>query len=97
MRFLPNISTLQMFFYLKIALMLPQQTNLNKYAIELKDGKQLFYGPLYSLGLVKLETLRTYMKTYLKIRFSWPCKFLASASILFEKKLDGSFQLFRDY
>lgn len=68
MRFLPNISTLQMLFYIKIALMLPQQTDLNKYAIELKDGKQLFYGPLYSLGLVQLEILRTYMKTYLKIR-----------------------------
>ena len=32
--------------------MLPERTGINKHAIDLKDGKQPHYGPIYSLGPV---------------------------------------------
>ena len=45
---------------------LPANTGINEYAIKLQDGKQSPYGPIYSLGPVELETLKTYIETYLK-------------------------------
>ena len=56
-------------FSAKEALMLPEQTKLNEHAIELEEGKQPPYRPLYSLGSVELETLKSYIKTHLKTRF----------------------------
>ena len=79
------------------ALVLPEQTELNEHAIELVDGKQPPYGPIYSLKPVELETLKTYIKTHLKTRFIWPSKFPTGAPILFNKKPDGSFCLCVDY
>ena len=38
----------------KKALVLPEQTDLNEHAIELESDKQPPYGPIYSLGPVKL-------------------------------------------
>ena len=77
--------------------MLPKQTDLNKHAIELKGGKQLFYRPIYSLRLVELETLKIYIKTYLKTGFIWSSKFSVGAPILFGKKPDSSFGLCVNY
>ena len=51
------------------ALVLPKHIELNEHAIDLKDGKQPLYGPIYSLGPVELETLKTYMETHLKTGF----------------------------
>ena len=51
------------------ALVLPERTELNEHAINLEDGKQPPYGPIYSLGLVELETLKTYIETHLKTGF----------------------------
>ena len=48
---------------------LPRNTSINEYAIELQDGKQPPYGLIYSLGLVELETLKTYIETHLKTGF----------------------------
>ena len=79
------------------ALMLPEHTELNKHAINLENGKQPPYGPIYSLGLVELETLKTYIKTHLKTGFIWPSKSPTGAPILFNKKPDGSFYLCVDY
>ena len=79
------------------ALVLLKQTELNKYAIELEEDKQPSYKPIYSLGLVELETLKTYIETHLKIGFIWPSKSPASAPILFDKKPDGSFRLCVNY
>ena len=73
------------------ALILPEQTELNEHAIELEEGKQPPYGPIYSLGLVERETLKTYIKTHLKTGFIRPSKSPAGAPILFDKKPDGSF------
>ena len=79
------------------ALVLPEQTGLNEHAIELEGGKQSPYGPIYSLSLVELETLKTYIETHLKTGFIWPFKSPAGAFILFDKKPDGSFCLCVDY
>ncbi len=69
---------------------LSENTGINKYAIELMNGKQLPYGPIYTLNLMKLQTLKTYIETHLKTRFIWPSKSPAGTSILFDKKPDGS-------
>ena len=45
------------------ALVLMAITDLNQDAIKLQKGQQLPYKPIYSLGLVKLKTLKTYVKT----------------------------------
>ena len=77
--------------------MLPEHTGINKHAIKLEDGKQPSYGPIYSLNLVELKTLKTYIKTNLANSFIQPLKSPISAPILFVYKLDGSFRLCIDY
>ena len=79
------------------ALVLPERTESNQHAIELEEGKQPPYGPIYSLGPVELETLKTYIETHLKTGFIRPSKSPAGAPILFDKKPDGSFRLCMDY
>ena len=81
----------------KEALVLPEQTDLNKHAIELEEDKQPPYGPIYSLGPVELETLKAYIETHLKTGFIWPSKSPAGAPILFDKKPDGSLCLCVNY
>ena len=84
-------------FLEKKTLMLPKCTELNEHAINLKNGKQPHYRPIYSLGLLELETLQTYIKTHLKTGFIWPFISLVNAPILFDKKLNGSLYLCVDY
>ena len=79
------------------ALVLPERTELNEHAIDLEDGKQAPYGPIYSLGPMELETLKTCIETHLKTGFIQPSKSLDGAPIFFDKKLDGSFRLCVDY
>ena len=79
------------------ALVLSEQTEFNSHAIKLEKSKQPTYWPIYSLGPVELETLKTYIETHLKTEFIWPSKSLVGASILFDKKLNGSFYLCVDY
>lgn len=40
-------------------------TRINNHIIELVKGKQLFFGPIYSLKLVELKTLKIYIETNL--------------------------------
>ena len=42
-----------------------ENTRINKHAIELEKGKQLLFGPIYSLRLIELKTLKTYIKIHL--------------------------------
>ena len=70
--------------------MLPEYTKINTYTIILEKGKWPLYKLIYSLGLVKIKTLKTYIKTNLANKFIHPSKSPASASILFDKILDGS-------
>ena len=79
------------------ALVLPERTEFNEHIIDLEDGKQPPYGPIYSLNSEKLKTLKTYIETYLKTGFIWPFKSPTGAPILFNKKPDGSLCLFVDY
>ena len=74
----------------KSAEVLPECTGINKDAIELEDGKQPSYEPIYSLGPVELEILKTYIKTNLANGFIQPSKFPIGAPILFVRKLNGS-------
>ena len=46
---------------------------------------------------MKMETLKTYIKTHLKPGFIQFSKFFANAPIFFDKKLDGSLCLCVDY
>ena len=74
-----------------------ENTGINEHAIELEEGKQPPFGPIYSLGSVELETLKTYIKTNLTNGFIRPSKSPAGAPILFDRKLDGSLRLCMDY
>ena len=70
---------------------------MNEHTIEVKEGKQPPFGPIYSLGSVELETLKTYIKTNLANKFIRPFKFPARALILFDWKPDRSLHLCIDY
>ena len=76
---------------------LPKNIRLNEYAIKLEEDKQLFFGPMYNLEPIKLEILKTYIKTNLANNFIWPFKSPAKAFILFNKKPNKSFRLYIDY
>ncbi len=76
---------------------LPENTGMNKYAIKLINNTQPFYKPIYALSLMELETLKTYIKTHLKIGFIRPFKSPASAPILFDKKPNSSLYLCVNY
>ena len=70
---------------------------MNKHAIKLEEGKQLLFGPIYSLRPVELETLKIYIKTNLANSFIRPSKSSAGALILFDRKLDKSLHFYVDY
>ena len=74
-----------------------ENTKINQYAIELEEDKQLYFGPIYSLGFMKLETLKTYNKTNLANDFIRPSKSPARISILIDWKPNRSFYLCIDY
>ena len=81
----------------ELALELLEHTGINIHAIKLVDDWQPPYGPIYSLALVKLETLKTYIEINLKNGFIRPSISPAAAPILFDKKPDDSLQLCVDY
>ena len=84
-------------FFPKLALELPDYTGINDHAIELVDDWQPPYAPIYSLSLVEMETLKTYIEINLKNGFIRPFKSLAGHPIFFDKKPDRSLQLCIDY
>ena len=84
-------------FSAKNAMELLENIGINEHAIKLEEGKQPLFSPIYSLGLVELETLKTYIKTNLANGFIRPSKSPARASILFDRKPDRSFRLCVDY
>ena len=76
---------------------LSEYTGINNHPINLLDNKQPPYGRIYSLGLVELETLKTYIKANLASNFIKPSKSPAGAPILFIWKKDGSLCLCVNY
>ena len=79
------------------ALLLPEIIDLNQYAIELQESQQPFYRPIYSLGPIELETLKTYIETNLANGFILLSKLPACAPILFVRKPDSNIRLCVDY
>ena len=74
-----------------------ENISINEYAIKLVKDKQLPYWLIYSLKLVKLKTLKTYIETYLKSRFIQPSKFLTGIPIFFNQKLNKNLCLCINY
>ena len=81
-------------FSKKSAAVLLEYTEINIHVINLEEGKQPLYGSIYSLGPMELKTLKTYIKTNLANGFIRLFKSFADATILFNKKLDKSFQFY---
>lgn len=84
-------------FFKETAAELPKRSAINEHLIDLEPGKKPPYGPIYSLGPVKLETLKTYIKINLTNGFIQPSKSSAGTPIFFVQKPDGSFRLCVDY
>ena len=84
-------------FSAEYAVELPENTGINDHAIKLEEDKQPSFEPIYSLGLVELETLKTCIRTNLANGFIRPSKSLARASILFNRKPDRSLRFCVDY
>ena len=76
---------------------LPENTGINNHLINLLNDKQPSYGPIYSLELVELEILKTYIKDNLASGFIRPSKSPASTLILFGQKKNGSLRLCVNY
>ena len=84
-------------FLKKSANVLPERTGANEHAIELEEGKQPPYGPIYSLGPVELETFKTYIETNLVNGFIRVLKSPAGVPIVFVRKPNDSFCLCINY
>ena len=76
---------------------LPKYTGINDYLINLINDKQLPYDLIYSQKLVKLEILKTYIKTNLANGFIRSSKLPTGALILFIQMKDGNFRLCINY
>ena len=61
-----------------------EYTKINDHAIKLEEGKQPLFGLIYSLRLVELETLKTFIKTNLANSFIRPSKSFIGALIFFD-------------
>ena len=79
------------------AVKLLEHTRINDHPINLLDNKQPPYSPIYSLGPVELETLKTYIEANIASSFIRPSKSFAVALILFVQKKNSSFRLCVDY
>ena len=84
-------------FLVKYTAELPKNTWMNEYTIELEEDKQSLFRPIYSLNIVKLEILKTYIKTNLANGFIQLFKSSARAPILFDRKPNQNLHLFVDY
>ena len=62
---------------------LPEYTEFDDHPIDLLDNKQPPYSPIYSLGPVKLETFKTFIKANFASSFIRPSKSSAITIILF--------------
>ncbi len=84
-------------FFPKLATELLEHTRINDHTIELVEDQQSLYGPIYSLGPMKLETLKAYIKNNLANSFIRPSKSPAKVPIFFDKKPNGSLRLYMEY
>lgn len=82
---------------LNLTMRLLDNTGINKYAIELLKRKWLLYNPICALSLVKVGTLKTYIKNNHKKNFIWFFEPPANTPIIFDKKPDGNLCLYVNY
>ena len=80
-----------------LAAELPKHNGINDHTIELVDGQQPLYGPIYNLGSVDMETLKAYIETNLTNGFIKLSTSPAGAPILFDRKSNGSLRLCVNY
>jgi hypothetical protein len=66
-------------------------------AIDLQNGAQPPFGPIYNLSKNELDELRKYIDENLRKFFIWHSKSSAGAPILFVKKKDGTLRMCVDY
>ncbi len=78
-----------------LAVELLKHTKINNHAIELVDDRQPPYGSIYSLGLVKLETLKVYIKNNLANGFIRSSKSPAGTPILLRQKAKQELKIMR--
>ena len=83
-------------FEKKNADMLPQHRPYD-YGIDLQEGTQPPFGPIYSLSQNELIALREYLNENLAKNFIRHSKSSARAHIFFVKKKDGSLRMCMDY
>lgn len=81
----------------EIRKMLLEKTSINEHAIRLVNDKHWANRLIYSIALVELKILKTYIETNLVNMFIQPSKSFAGASILFVQRPDNSFRLCIDY
>ena len=74
-----------------------EQIGINDHSINLLDDKQPPYNLIYSLGQVKLEILKIYIKVNLASSFIRPSNSPSHGPILFIQKKDNSLWLCIDY
>ena len=84
-------------FFLDLVSKLPKHTRINNYAIKLVNGQLQPYGPIYSLKLIELKTLKAYIEINLANGFIRPSKLPIDASMFFEQKSDSFFRLCINY
>ena len=96
-KILAEYSNYNNIFSVENAVELPENTGINEHAIELEKDKQPFFGSIYSLKPVKLETVKTYIKTNLANGFIRAFKSPVEAFFLTNKKLDRSLRFYIDY
>ena len=84
-------------FLPKLAAKLLKYMKINNYAIEFVDDRQPLYSLIYSLRLIKLKILKTYIKNNLANSFIRPFKSSARVHIFFNKKPDESLKLCVNY
>lgn len=84
-------------FFQRVEAELPEHTRINDHPIDLKEGKQPLYRPIYSLVPVELKTLKIYIKNNLKNGFIRPLKSPTRVLILFVKKAISFIRLYIDY
>ena len=67
------------------------------HAIELEEGKEPPFGPVYNMSVTELDALREYVDEMLAKGFIRPSKSPAGAPVMFVKKKDGGLRLCVDY
>ena len=70
---------------------------INNHAIQLVNGQQLSYGPIYNLRLIEFEILKAYIETNLANGFIKPSKSSASIPIFFNQNSNRFFWLCINY